>query len=53
VCQHWCIKFKYSSILVIIAHYDRCICKLVIALAEEGLSARIAGELYSVLKSTA
>jgi len=37
-----------------VAHHDRVIRKRVIALAEEGgLSANTAGELYSVLKSTA
>jgi len=53
MCQHWCMKFKPFLILITVAHHDRSIHERVITRAEEVGSAIIAGELYSVLKSTA
>jgi len=48
------LKLKLFFILITMAHHDRSIYELVIALAEEGgLSASTAGELYGVPKFTA
>jgi hypothetical protein len=51
ICHWWCMKFKLFLLHI---HHDGSPRQRVIALAEEGrLSARSAGELYGVLKSTA
>jgi hypothetical protein len=52
VCQHW-LKLRVHHYITM-AHHDRCIRELAIALAEKGgLPANTAGELYGVPMSTA